>query len=77
MIPVIIQSNILVPTKLCAKSITLFLSFVGEDEDEEEEEDDDDCPNPGGRDGVFSFFIELRATPSSTVTLKCHALLSS
>jgi hypothetical protein len=55
MTPVIIQSNILLPTKPCAKSTILFLSFL----DEEEEED---CPNSGSRDDdEFLFFIELSA----------------
>lgn len=41
MTPVIIQSNILLPTKPCASSTTLLLSFL---------DDDDVCPNSGSRD---------------------------
>src|SRR5512145_2326363 len=72
MTPVIIQSNILLPTKPCARSIILFLSFL----DEDDEKDDGVCPNSGSRDDEFFFFIELSATSSYTVSLKCQALVS-
>jgi hypothetical protein len=59
--PVIIQSNVLLPTKLCARATTLFLPFLVEDEDEDGDGDgdgdgdDDACPDSGSRDDE-SFF---------------------
>lgn len=72
--PVIIQSNVLLPTKLCARATTLFLPFLAEDEDGDGDGDGDDdaCPNSGSRDEESFFFIELSAT-SHPQSLKCLA----
>lgn len=73
--PVIIQSNVLLPTKPCARATILFLPFL----DEEEDGDDGDggCPSSGSRDEESFFFIELRPTFSSAISFECLALASS
>ena len=71
--PVIIQSNVLLPTKPCARATILFLPFLDEDEDG----DDDGCPSSGSRDEESFFFLELSATFSSAISLERLALASS
>lgn len=72
--PVIIQSNVLLPTKPCARATILFLLFLDEDGDGD---DADGCPISGSRDEESFFFIELSATFSSAIYLECLALASS
>ena len=67
MTPVIIQSNNLLPTRPCASSTTLFLSFL---------DDNGVCPNPGSRDDEFFFFRVKRPLLHPQFYCKCQTLVS-